>query len=360
MHLPGIPFEEYDTVREVTKNPEGTIEFDYGTEDLFKDFSQTYIILEIPTGSILFRLERDKGNNLHFIHSSPGTDTRIATVNLNPVVNSKKLRIVLRWDHTEILLDIFSYNPDIHLKSVGKLSERRFMVGNDNSVFQIGDEGIIVRNVRVNFGGNAILDPPAIEAWNSTIESCERILDKALDSDYIYECICANLAIVMTVTGFETYCKSRFLELETEGINPDFEQLTNRFLSGKEQEKGLKEIIIQEAAENDLSPTKRLIMQRKIDFQNFDQCKRAYNKGYGIKFGMNDDIPNTHIGEIKQLIRFRHRIVHVSPSLSMLNGDRPHEEIIHSKKEYSENAMNIFNDFIQGLHDATLKLRSNP
>ena len=220
MHCPGIPLNEFDDIREATKHPEGTIEFQYSTEELFNDFSQTYILMEIPTGAILFRLERDELNNMHFIHSSPGTNTRIASVNLNQVKDSEDLSIVLRWSPEETNLDIFSRNPEVHLKGIGVLSQRKFMVDEYGNVHQIGDEGVEVREVRVYSGGKPVIQPPAIEAWSSTIESCQILLSRIPQDDYIYECICSNLTIIMLVTGFETYCKSRFLELESEGINP--------------------------------------------------------------------------------------------------------------------------------------------
>lgn len=354
MHLPGIPIEKYDNIRKAIKTPEGTIELTSSSGKIFKEYN----LLEIPAGSIFFQLERDSQNNLHFIHTSPGTGTRIATVNLNPVINSEKLKVVLRWNHEKIYLDVFSHKPDVHIEGVGKSSQRRFMVGNNGNVFRMGDERVEISNVTVYSGGKLILESPAIDAWNSTIDASKILLGKIGTNDNYHERICANLTIIMLVTGFEAYCKRRFLELETEGINPNFEELIIKFLSKEERKRGEDESIRQDAAKEGISPTKKLINQRRIDFQNYDRCKTAYNKGYRIKFGSDVNIPNAHFGEIKQLIKFRHRLVHVSPSLNTINPENDIPEQIHTGKNYAQKSMKIIDEFIQELHKTTLKLRS--
>ncbi len=357
MHLPGLNPENIEEIKNACRNPEGTFEFDYYTDELFKDFSTTYILLEIPTGSILLRLERDEENNLIFIHSSPGTYTRIAKVNLNEVIDCKEIHIVLRWHPEDIILDIFADNGKLHLKAEGDVSDRRFMVDESGNVQQFGIEGIPVRNVRYHLMGEVMLSPTAIETWNSTIEACKTLLNRTPSDDYIYECICSNLVIIMLITGFETYCKSRFLELEGEGVNPDFNKLVAKFLSQEERKRNVDQAIVLEASTEGISPTKKLVNQKRIDFQNYDRCKKAYNKGYGIKFG-ELNITHSHLEEIQRLIRFRHRLVHVSPSISMLNQDRvPPEEPIFSKKEYSLSAIEILQTFIQELHNRSLQLR---
>ncbi|MBE9482139.1 MAG: hypothetical protein IMY88_00475 [Chloroflexi bacterium] len=131
-----------------------------------------------------------------------------------------------------------------------------------------------------------------------------------------------------------------------------------KFLSTKEKERGEVKTIKIEAQENSISPIKLIINGRRIDFQNYDRCKSAYNKAYGIKFGEMKGITSILLEDIQRIIGFRHRIVHISPMMGMLNqGSIPLEEPIFPKREYAEKAINLFNDFVNCLHSATLSLR---
>jgi len=99
------------------------------------------------------------------------------------------------------------------------------------------------------------------------------------------------------------------------------------------------------------------IEKGRVDFQNYDRCKSAYNRAYGIKFGQMKGVTSTLLEDIQRIVGFRHRIVHVSPMIGMLNrGSVPPEEPIFPKHEYAEKAISVFDNFINCLHSATLAL----
>ena len=79
-YLPRIPKEEIDKIREVLKLPEATFEFRCMFDRLFDAHAGTGVLMQVVTGEILIRLERDPKLNLLFFHSSPGTGTRMASV----------------------------------------------------------------------------------------------------------------------------------------------------------------------------------------------------------------------------------------------------------------------------------------
>ena len=163
----------------------------------------------------------------------------------------------------------------------------------------------------------------------------------------------------MLVTGYEAYCKARFLELEEEGIVPDFDSLIARFTSEEERQRGIPELYAAEAQERGISPTRRVVESGRIDFQNFQRCNRAYSKAYGLNFGTQLGIQNTVIDFIKQVIRYRHRIVHVSPTQAVLNMDSlPGQEPVFATKTFVSEATSTFDEFIQALHGASLNLRA--
>jgi len=202
---------------------------------------------------------------------------------------------------------------------------------------------------------NKILDGTAIQTWDETIKSIEILFRGRSDED-IFEFICANLAIVILVTGFESYCKQRFLELEDEGIKPNFDELVHKFIP-KIELVDLKKIIIDRACDNGISPTKQLVNEDRINFQNYDNCKTAFKKAYGINFGDDLKLVNTLIEQLKNLLSYRHKIVHVSPLKAMPNLDTNGDnEIIFPSKDYATKAMKIMSEFIHALHSATLAL----
>lgn len=202
---------------------------------------------------------------------------------------------------------------------------------------------------------NRILDSIAIQTWDETIKSIE-ILFKGTSDEDIFEFICANLAIVILVTGFESYCKRRFLELEDHGIESNFEELVHKFIP-KIERVDLIKIIIDRARNNGISPTKQLVNEDRINFQNYDNCKTAFKKAYGINFGEDLKVSNTLIEQLKNLLFFRHKIVHVSPLKVIPNLDTSQDnKIIYPSKDSATNAMNIISEFIHALHSATLAL----
>lgn len=359
MNIPSVPPEVVEQIRAAMKRPEGKFMFNYQFDGLFDTALGHGVLIEVATGAILFRLERDPDLHLHFIHSSPGTGTRVASADLGPLKGSRAVKIVLVWSPQETRLHVADAgNPERSVVGEGSPSQRQFRIGADGAVYQVGDEGVNFMGVSVFMRGQPVLQSTALEAWNSTVEAVKVLLTGSSPDGYLFETVCTNLTIAMLVTGFETYCKRRFLELEDEGLSADFDGLIRRFLSKAESERGEPLAIVQDASVDGVSPTRKLVDQNRINFQNYDRCKTAFNKGYGIKFVEDIGVSNTLLEELQRLIGFRHRIVHVSPLLGMLNQERvPPEEPVSPNKHYAEKALKTFDDFIQGLHASTLRLR---
>lgn len=357
-HLPGIPNDSVEKIREALRLPEATFEFRYRSDQLFDASMGTRVLVQVVTGENLVRLERDSKLNLLFFHSSPGTGTRLARTSLEPLMGSQAVRFLLMWSPEEIGLHVAdASNASRYVQATGTNSDRKFRVGADGSVFEVGDKGVEVAGLRVSQGGRTVLQPRAIETWNLTVEGVKILFKGTSPDGYIFENVTTNMAIVMLMTGFETYCGRRFLELENEGINPHYNALVDEFLSTAERNRGDPASIVQEAKEKSVSPV-AILRQKKIDFGNWDQCKSAYNKGYGVKFG-DLKVANAVLEELQRLIRCRHRIVHVSPLLGMLNEDRisQSESPVFANRGYGSKAMSVTSEFVTALHEATLKLR---
>lgn len=355
---PIIPPHVINDIKKQLAIPEGTIELKgCFIEGLF-DRSKQGIIEEIVAGSIVFRLWRDSDFNLCFTHASPGTGTRTAKVDLGQLFGSEKIHIVFCWSPEEIRLHVFdAKNTNRHVVGMGDKSDFRLQVAKDGSVFHLGDKGVEIMGVNFIMKGEQILSSTAIDAWKETIKAIEILHSGTSTEGFIFEVVITNLTIAMLVTGFETYCKRRFLELEKEGIVVDFMKLANKFFSKQEREKGIVEIDIEESKNVGVSPCEWIVEKyRRIDFQNFERCKTAFAKGYGIKFGTDLGISNTDMEKLQKFIKYRHRIIHVTPLEAMLdcNPSAP----VFAKKELALEAKGVFDGFINALHSATLRLRS--
>jgi len=89
--------ELFRQINEAIRLPEGTFAFKYNSPDLLDKNKKGGIIFEIPSGQHVFRLERDNNFMLNIYHSSPGTATRIASLNLDQVKQADEVQIVLTW-----------------------------------------------------------------------------------------------------------------------------------------------------------------------------------------------------------------------------------------------------------------------
>jgi hypothetical protein len=90
-----------------------------------------------------------------------------------------------------------------------------------------------------------------------------------------------------------------------------------------------------------------------INFQNYEDCKNAYNKGYGVKFGELAGIGTILIG-IQSYIRLRHVIIHnlIEPSEPIIGyGQRGNPLFLDIA--FVEQAIFECNYFVEALHAAT-------
>lgn len=326
--------EIVESIRKALKGPTGTVSLKYTfNQDLFDPKLPGGIIFDITSGAHYFRLERTEDLKVNFYHSSPGTGTRVAIIDLKLLQVSKKIHFIFSWSTNEIKLHM---GPIIEggklISAIGIKSEKEFKVDKNGNVIQVGDKGVQIMGARVNENGKQILKPSAIEVWKSIKNAIEILLSGKSEQGYVFEVIKANFCIVMLVTGLESYCKTRFEELEREGIAIDIVKLSKNNLS--------KDKIL-----NPLSNY----------FQNFTTAKEIYNFAFQIKFG--DIITNSSdLDTLKKIVKFRSRIVHSDPLLDMIN----EFDVPKSKPRFSINevipALRIFDGFIEDLHVQTLRL----
>jgi len=356
--MENIPSDIYKQIQQAICRPEGTVSFRYTCKELFDPAVGKGILVDIPSKGHLFRIERDEALMLHFYHSSPGTGTRVASFDLKEVPPSDTVFLAFTWSPKEINFYLGPQVPGAKLvSSKGAVSKRQLRVGKDGGVYEIGGPGIEVTGASVYKGGKAVLRPTAIDTWKEVIKATEILGTGKSDQGYIFEVAVTNLTLAVLVTGFEAFTKKRFLEIEQEGITPVVDAVLNSFLSQRDKDAGIAEMLKSESQDARKTVLQLIVERDRINFQNYQKCKLAYNKVYGIRFG-DLGLQSSTLENIKRFILYRHRIIHVSALLGMLNQPEvPTEEPVFPKKELAVEAIKEFNSFIEKLHEATLKLQ---
>lgn len=314
-------------------------------------------LLLVVTGAHVFRLRRaDQGERIVAEHSSPGTGTRAASLDLRELAPCEKLEVTLTWSPAEVRLHLFDRSTRQLLQSVAAPAEFDLWVDESGNVVQVGAANIEVMNARVYAGGKELLSPPARRSWAETKSACN-ILLSARGSEpeaYLRNVITANASLSILVTGFEVYSKKRFQEVAAEGVPPDLSALVRAFGSREERDQlssgATPAVLATDSALDDVLEW--------INFQSYDRAKRAWNRGYGIVFGDDLGVSSSLLERLQRLLEYRHRIVHVSPMLGMLNGPQvPPEEPEFPGFEFASKAILLMDEFVTALHGATLRLR---
>jgi hypothetical protein len=213
--------------------------------------------------------------------------------------------------------------------------------------------------VNVYQEGKPVLFPTAMEAWHNTAKAVEVLWTGKSDQGFIYETVTASLTLSILVTGIEAYAKTRFLELETEGITPNSKALFEAFSSKAQRESRLFQEMEDAVIATRKSVLQQIVASGSMNFQNYDHIKKAYNRTYGIKIG-EIGIASQTLNDLQRFIEYRHRVVHVSPLLGLLNQQSvPAQQPVFANKLLAERALRCFDEFIDKLHKASLNLSRN-
>lgn len=336
-----LPPEILNDLKEKAKRPVGTFTFIYASENLFDSKIKGGKIFELSAGMHFFRLERNENMEVLYYYSSPGTGTRVASVDLKKLKPSHKVFFAFTWSPEEINLHIGSKDEEGELISAkGIPSDKSFMVAKDGSIVQAGDIGVRVMGVKIMQGDKTILESTAIDSWNETKEAIRILHSGESKEGYIFDTLVSNMTFPLMVTGFEVFAKRRFAELEEEGIVPAYKIIVEKMRPNKNY-KNNQEMI------------------ETINFQDFrNESMKAYFYGYGIRF-QELGIKNEKLDKLKNIFDYRGKITHNSSLLTMLNESFvPQQNPIFNSRSQALEYLQILDDFIQKLHRKTLELKS--
>src|SRR6185437_12345980 len=105
------------------------------------------------------------------------------------------------------------------------------------------------------------------------------------DQGFQFEVAISNAILGGLVSGFETYCKYRFLELEGEGVNFDVKGLVDVARFKKVEKEGvIKEFLASDTLQRRGLLHRIIEVERRVNFQNFSDAKRAFKRSFGVDF----------------------------------------------------------------------------
>ena len=340
----------------IINEKEGTLEFVISTGNMFDKNLNHIVIFDLPIGSSRFILQRENFYNLVFYRISPNYGFRVTRLNISRMKNSKGLHIFVTWSQQEDKL----YVGDIEQK-IGLLSAKsntvptKVIKGKNGSLILVGDEGIDIKLLYIKKGKEIITEPSAKEVFDFNMERL-KILIKGCKGDFLFETTCVQAGLVLLVSAIEAYFKKRFIELEKEGWKPNLEALLKKLFSSKYIETRRKEI--EEKASSEHKSIIETLAEHYINFQNINKCKKAYNSCYGLKFGEIFKEEPHLIEKVKQIITYRHKIVHSGKDTTILNYEEiPNKQPIFSDKQLLEKALQNIIKFINKFHKATLSYK---
>lgn len=311
-------------------------------------------ILDVTAGRHVFRLHRSQGLILAFTHASPGTGTRVVSVDMTGLRGATEVQVFLTWHPDSISLSVGSLGEEQKLLRAegGEKLAPRLIVGDNGETYEIGDVGVEVSGFRAYEGDQLVVEPPAVEAWKNTLDAIGVLQEGQVEEDARFEIVQANAIVTMLVTGFEAYGQKRFRELAGEGISPDIDALAKAFPRIRGETEEVAKLL--SGNEKEVLP---YVARTGINFQNYGDFKKAYKAGFGLQITRDAEVSSEDVQRLKAAISLRHRIIHVSP-LEVIRskpGDHPPEFV---NRDYAEETVALFSRFINALHVSTLTLRS--
>lgn len=199
----------------------------------------------------------------------------------------------------------------------------------------------------------------AMTTWEQMIAAARLLLDHLREYPTLgadLRVLLANQALAILVTGYEGYCVDRFVEMICAGWPVDQPKLDRRLVP-PEKHGALAEI---PASIKPATPefARMLIKRYRINFQDYENSKRAYSAAFGVRFG-EIGVSAQVLETMQQFMHYRHRVVHGSPMENVLNAPEvPPEAPIMAGIETSAEALAIFDTFIRALQARTVILQA--
>lgn len=163
--IPGATAEQAREMQQAALTPEGTLLFRLSADQLYQQ-AGSFTVLEIPTGATFHWVTRDAERRLRYVHATPGTGTREATLDLPELVVNAQLMVALVWSASSTRISA-GFGADDIRQAEGVVIGTQVRVTTDG-VYVVGDAGVEVAGYQVFVGGKPVLQESAMEVWKWT------------------------------------------------------------------------------------------------------------------------------------------------------------------------------------------------
>lgn len=329
---------------------EGTLTFHLKNEEIYKNLELNSHIYELVGHGHIHKFVKEK-NKFKYYYSSLNGGTKESEIEAKKVTGGTSIFIAVTWKAGKSIVYMGSKNPDEELvtsEGVDSLKRYRALKGK-----VIEFDNVNVNSLRF-YSEEGNIEPTAIDGWEEIKKGIDTLNNSY--SDYQHELIGVNLSIASLITGFENYLKKRFIEIEKEGVVAVEEKLISIIFSKWQRENNYASELKTKASEEGITFIEKLAL-KEINFQNYDDAKKAYTKAYGLKFS-ELGIKSNEIEKLKKFIGYRHKITHISPMTPILNSNNLNlEEPIFPNKNLLNEGIKLFDDFIKKLHEKSKKIK---
>ncbi len=329
-----LPPEIAEKLPTAMKMPEGTLQFSVAFEiDFFDTHLPGGLVFEQVAGLHYFRLERTDDSRIKFYRAAPSVGTQMSVADISSVSSAMKVMIFLVWSPVEAKIHIGPAGVKGAKLVTGEsiISDKNFMIDRNGSVYEVGSPGVSIKGIRVIEGEKVTLTPSAYDYWQETKGAISSLLLNHGDEDYASKTIKSNAAFIFLVTGFESYCKTRVYELEREGVVLLWSELENKAGITRDQ----------------------LLGDTTSYFQSTENSKKIWKTLTGISIA---ELDPAGWEVMLPAFKFRHKIAHVSPILSIMNEGASGGKLLFSSNEIV-NAVDACDSVVEKVHTQTLKLR---
>lgn len=342
------------------RQPKGEYIFSEKYDWTLKTGEDTQCLETITSNNVIVMLERNGSFDITYTYSSPATGTRVASVNIELMKNSSYLTFFLYWSPENIALRVQDDKQTSVESKTCTQADYTLMAGPGGYFAKFGGPGVEIMSpslVVISKNRTTIVESSAIKYWQDTLTAVSVLqTGESKQGGYMFENIISCLSLTMLCTGFEVYCKRRFLEISSEFQEPNYEELGKKFFSDNERKNGLLDKYAQNAKTEGHSMAFELVKRKRIDFGNYQSCSDAYRKGFGINLTKDLGISIQTIQQVIDFITYRHKLIHVSLLQNTFNYYEPEKKPVRADKATIKIAIETFSSLIQALHKKTIEL----
>lgn len=344
--IKGVEYEFKEGPFCIKDHIEGTVSFYISHEQLF-DGDSTFNIISQRAGEQVFLLRVTEEKELHFYHYTPSFSTRRATLDLKKLSLSDMYFICFIWSPNSIILNVGDYPKYSQGQLYTEEGKRTYSIlraYEDHLFFFPETSTDIFAGFRFVDNSKVGLESSAIDGFLELRHTALKILNHIIQFDstieYDTRIILLNQVLVMLVSSFEVYCKKRIKELELENGAPNIKLYLSQ-LKRKIKEDQLDIVCINQVNK-----------YCKPNYQNIDDVKLMFLSLYEINI---EELFGLDLESFKVLIKYRHRIIHASPSISILNELEASQENKMITTELVDTYIKFLDKYINKLHLKTIE-----